>query len=290
MSKKTKKDARKKTRTLSRTIEQEAPKTRRQKRSKNTGDKQTFLRRIFALASLRTDQAQSSVSLLTADSSEQSQQVSLNELVLKRVSTLKDYSKTRSDRAPFGSFAGRPIIVNGSRVNGGVYVSSKAKEALVLDDSRGSLASIYSQLMVEHVRKNGTRKRNNSEERLITSAMQLAQKLLPLVSEEAIAVLTIQESLRADEKVSIDLFLDHQLGTVRHQVLLAAYLLEKLQEGGHITGKLYLEARLHKGIILETLVFASEKNDTYLFDPSQELLRSFSKREGLVPSLPVFNP
>ena len=195
------------------------------------------------------------------------------ELLIERIKNHKDFSPVRTSDFPYGAFTGRPIIGEYSRINGGVYLSANAREAIVVDERYGGLELIYSQLMVNFVRRNGTRVQKGTETDLVKAAIELAQTKLTYVSEQTIDMLGQKEVLRSDEKVTLDVFIEHGLGTSRHQVLLAAYLLEKLKDKGYLHGQIILDSTMNKGKNTpEKLIYSSESGDLFVFDPEDNLV------------------
>jgi hypothetical protein len=228
----------------------------------------TNVKRVLlgATTSTSTDQQSSKVTPI------QTRFASRYELMLERIRKHKEYSSVRTSEFPFGAFSGRPIIGEFSRICGGVYLSPTAREAIVVDEQYGSLEMIYSQLMVNFVRKNGTRVRQNTEGDLVRAAIELTQQKLTYVSEETITMLGQKEVLRTDEKVALDVFIEHGLGTARHQVLLAAYLLERLKDKGYLHGQIILDGVMLDGPqTAEKLVYNSESGDLYVFEPDDAL-------------------
>ena len=196
------------------------------------------------------------------------------DLMLERIKLHSSYSPVKTAEFPYGSFSGRPIIGEYSRINGGVYLSATAKEAIVVEERYGGLEPIYSQLMVAFVRKNGSRIRATNEAELVQAAIELAQDKLTFVTEPTIEMLGQKEVLKPDEKVTLDVFIEHGLGTARHQVLLAGYLLEKLKDQGYLHGKIIIDGTMTDGKnTQEKLVYSSEAGDLYIFEPEENLVK-----------------
>ena len=58
---------------------------------------------------------------------------------------------------------------------------------------------------------------------------------------EAVPQLHWKKGIKDDEKVALDFYINSGFGAERHQVLLAAYLVEKLIDRGLISGVMQLE-------------------------------------------------
>jgi hypothetical protein len=105
-----------------------------------------------------------------------------------------------------------------------------------------------------------------------------ADKILPLVSKtvrekialrpEALPQLHWRKGIKEDEKVALDFYINSGFGVERHQVLLAAYLVEKLIDRGLISGVMQLEIVLDQDDNeQERVVYYAPNGKTYCFNP-----------------------
>ena len=92
---------------------------------------------------------------------------------------------------------------------------------------------------------------------------------LTYLSEDQLRQLTaLQGGLKDDTKVALDVYLQCRSGTARHQVLLAAYILEKLKEKNLIGGEIYLDPHCQNAEDdRERLVYASTAGYLFVFTP-----------------------
>lgn len=136
------------------------------------------------------------------------------------------------EEALHGRFEGRHMIARDTPINLGVYVVPGTQEAIVVDDQKYPKAfdRVYSFLLddiynaVEH----------NPEVDLIT-------KLLIPVYDAAVQAMPYDRYRTEeyadqfiDSKVTLNDFMAYGFGVCRHQALLAAYLLERLQKSGEL--------------------------------------------------------
>ena len=72
-------------------------------------------------------------------------------MLLERLAPTQGYRPPRPDQpnAPHGTYNGRPIIGSGARIDGGVYLGRKPREAIVVDSrgAQGQLARVYHDLV-----------------------------------------------------------------------------------------------------------------------------------------------
>ncbi|MCB0333822.1 MAG: hypothetical protein KDD55_10015, partial [Bdellovibrionales bacterium] len=133
--------------------------------------------------------------------------------------------------SPYGFYDGRHIIGQNTPINEGVYVGALPHEAIVVDEAHGELEKVYTELLVLHAKDHG--KQQAIENTILPYIARIIQEKLHF-SPESIRTALDQNQIKPDYKVSLDYFLIHGIGTARHQVLLAAYLIEKLILRGYL--------------------------------------------------------
>jgi|GEM_PF-4590643 len=185
------------------------------------------------------------------------------------------YDPRRDQKAPFGSFAGRPIIKGGSAISGGVYLGLFGHEALVVDEKSDYLRNAYEELLARLMRYGALR--DKSEQATISEVVALTRDFLRY-DEELVSHLLEQEGLESDQLVSLDLFLREGIGAARHQILLAGWLLEQLIRNSVIKGHAYLESTLdRKSAPLERLIYTTARGENIIFDPRAYDIASHTK-------------
>ena len=178
-----------------------------------------------------------------------------------------EYNPRPSPKAPYGTFAGRPIILEHSPVNGGVYLGKLRHEAVVVDDrTQPGLLHAYEEvrdLILSSVSPQGDFERN-----VFHTVISVVASLIRF-DEPMTASLTKRIGLTPDQCVTLNLFLNEHMGASRHQVLLAAYIMEKLVQQGYIQGLVHIEQRREGFIPRECLRFLTEKKEVLVFHPYQ---------------------
>ncbi len=160
-----------------------------------------------------------------------------------------------SGEAPNGVFAGRRIIGRDTIINGGVYVGSGQREAIVVDDQKYSLelGTTYQELrqkmelesrkptghpkiptfqLVHEIagQKLGGNKSESELEQQIAKHLQALTGSPVGVSPEGI-----------DVKVTLNDFINKGAGVCRHRALLAGYLIERLIQDGVMQGRVSID-------------------------------------------------
>jgi len=191
------------------------------------------------------------------------------QLVLERVKRSRDYRPSRSPEEPYGTFQKRHIIGEHTKINGGVYLGVAPHEALVVDDKYGALREVYTDLMVRYVKRYGGTEKAIAERRMLEEIVELVKEKLRYMPEDKVQKFVHDEDIKPDKKMALDLYLQRRAGTDRHQVLLAAYLLERLLKKGLLKGKVYLDAHyLRSGQRKEKMVYSSATGYLFIFSPS----------------------
>jgi hypothetical protein len=196
--------------------------------------------------------------------------------VLSRIKKSPDYKSTRSKNAPYGTFAGRPVIGENSKINGGVYLGVKPQEAIVVDDNYGILKDIYDELPLRYAKRHGSKNRELVEQNIVQEVVTLVKEKLLYVTEEEFQAIAEREHFKPDQKVALDIIMRLKVGTDRHHVLLAAYLLEKCKQRGLIQGKVYLNGFYDESADgKEKVIYSSSTGDLMIFSPAAERKKSY---------------
>ncbi|MGI6524039.1 MAG: hypothetical protein ACOX2O_01915 [Bdellovibrionota bacterium] len=189
-------------------------------------------------------------------------------IMSERIKNNKHYKPSKNPDEPYGTFRKRHIIGEHSKINGGVYLGATPQEALVVDDRYVFLDSVYTDLMIRYTNLSDGNVKDLSEDIIVEEMINLVKEQLRYISEEHIAE-AIEQEVGGDKKIALDVYIEHRVGTDRHQVLLAAYLLERLINKGFLKGKIYLDGYCKKGTSRkEKLVYSSASGNLFVFSPS----------------------
>lgn len=177
--------------------------------------------------------------------------------------------------APYGFFNGRPIIGENTPINGGIYLGVYPQEAIVVDEKHGSLIKIYHELRTLISNLKIQDKLNERE--ILISVCSLVEGHLKFDYDQFDA-LAATENFQPDNKTSLDLFIESKVGVARHQVLLAAYLIEKLIKQGVLSGCLSLDGATNDPAAQDDrLLYTSQTGVLFVLDP----LKSATSRVAL---------
>lgn len=187
---------------------------------------------------------------------------------VKRIEFKYGFEPNFTESAPYGFFRSRHIIGENTKVANGIFVSAIPGEALVVDEKYGVLNDIYLKLISRISVLDST---NSSYEYQVFSKVITLTRETLRYSEESVENITKQYRIDFDEKVSLDLYIKKKVGVSRHQVLLAAYLLEKLKEKFLIKGTHWIDQTISSEAYNERLVFKSADGEIFRFDPTKGL-------------------
>ena len=193
------------------------------------------------------------------------------EVALERISQHQDYRPQGATHAPYGFFLDRPIISEHGPFNGGVYISADPSEALVVDDRFGELLKLYDEFLLQFVREHPESINTVKERELMREIFQFTQRKLRYVSPTELEALAIAKGITIDQKVSLEVFIQLGIGTDRHQILLAAYLLEKCRHRNLLGGTLFLNTRYDNTLAgAESLIYTSPSTgEIFTFTPGE---------------------
>jgi len=178
------------------------------------------------------------------------------------------FSASDSSRAPYGSYNERPIIGECTPIHGGIFLGAVAHEAIVIDEKYGKLQSVYDDFKAAVPSEIFALQATGDREKQIAGLVfQYCEHLLPWDPHKVQRILE-REKLVPDRKVTLDIFIRKKCGLARHQVLLAAYLLEKLRLEGTIQGVPAIDARLTRPQGEdEQLLFTAASGEVFKFVP-----------------------
>ncbi|HMO02211.1 MAG TPA: hypothetical protein PKD37_00125 [Oligoflexia bacterium] len=183
---------------------------------------------------------------------------------LARIKNSQFYEKRSAAHAPFGFFRGRFIIGGVSKFIGGVYVSPEPHEAVVVDGSLPLMEKIKTDL-INHC-ENYSAAIALSEEAIFNYTVNYATRLIPL-SHKGVKVLSEEHQVSVDDKVSLDVFIEKEVGAERHQVLLAGFLLEALIERKLLRGMPCISHIFANSRFVEILNYTTPEGIILTFNP-----------------------
>ncbi len=183
----------------------------------------------------------------------------------QRISSSPHYDSVRNAKAPYGYLYGRQIIGESNPVNGGIYLGIIPHEGVVVDEKYGALNNLYNELVMRYARDHG--KRSHIEDVFFSHITALTREALPL-NEKNVRKLAHQKKIGPDRKTALDFYIKQRIGAARHQVLLGAYFLQKLQLKGLIGGLSQID---HRYSALpgedERLIYTTSAGKILIFDP-----------------------
>lgn len=174
--------------------------------------------------------------------------------------------------APYGWFHGWRIIGAEARIDGGVYLGRKPREAIVVDMRRpGSLLRKVYDRWLERLQK-GLRPeqlRADLRAHILARVSELVEEHMPY-DEATVKRLDKQGFLRPDEPIDLDVFLAAKGGVCRHQVCFVGALLERLIDHGWLHGRVSLERKFVSGWFSHAWVrLRLGDGDVVVLDPAQ---------------------
>jgi hypothetical protein len=199
--------------------------------------------------------------------------------VLNLIQDSPEFTPYFTALAPYGFYKGRFIIGECTRINGGIYLSAQPYEELVIDESHGALGPLLSEL-VTRFNKAGLKGSSMNEYQIISETLFFVRSKL-LYRENARSLIKSLAGVSADQKVSLDVYVRAGLGAARHQVLLAAYLFEKLKSAGILTGCLYIDSSgSSSGLNTERLAYTSASGEFICFNPAARQREALIEQNG----------
>ncbi len=141
-------------------------------------------------------------------------------------------------------YQGRPIIDSDTRINGGVYLGSSAREAIVVDfEKDDALQSLY-----EEAKRRSLDESGHMDEHQALLQVYVAVKEAMETSGAAVYQLVTDNDLGNNGKVYLGSFIDNHIGVCRHQNLACAAILERFIDEGLLHGSVSIDrSRNEKG-------------------------------------------
>jgi hypothetical protein len=220
-------------------------------------------------------------------------------MLLERLAPTQGYRPPRPDQpnAPHGTYNGRPIIGSGARIDGGVYLGRKPREAIVVDSrgAQGQLARVYHDLVnrVHGEVEAGLgatavstsaflrEARRWFRTHLLTLLADLIRREMPY-DEAVVRDVAVIRALRPDDEVELDIYVTARGGVCRHQVCLLGLVLELAVRDGWLVGEVHLDRKHVPGYFSHAWVrFVDPYGDVLILDPAQGLFTRWAELDEL---------
>jgi len=147
-------------------------------------------------------------------------------------------------RERIGKFAGRRIIARDTPINGGVYLGSGQREAIVIDDQKypQELNHAYQRLRRKMEQEKGSGKSIfNYVNEVAKEALGGSQNQADVEKKVDQLVESLTKKYGPDTKVTLNSFIREGAGYCRHRSLLSGYLIERLVKEGVLKGKVSID-------------------------------------------------
>jgi len=199
--------------------------------------------------------------------------------VPRKVHELSGYDVRIYPSAPNGVFRGAPLIGGFSAIVGGLYCGRETEELVSVTSGSELLENAYQQLLFQTAERQ--LHADNFESGIAdvlgafctTKLKRQLRHLTPFLQYEEVSEQSI---------VPLDLFLNAELGDYRHQLLLAAYLCERLIKAGTLKGRIYIDNSLRfQTQLRERLLYFGDGGYRFTFEP--EVYKSRVDYAGLNP-------
>ena len=181
------------------------------------------------------------------------------------------------------------------RIDGGVYLGRRPREAIVVDTNRQDSAILRAYgAMLQHVQDKADQpgQRTPSPAAAVASlrkhlAADLPEAMRAMVArdmpydESVVRAVASEHQLKADDKVHLDVYLRGRGGVCRHQVCFVGVVLELLVRDGWLRGEVSLERKHVPGWFSHAWVrFIDAHAVEWVFDPAQGLYARLAGMDG----------
>lgn len=193
------------------------------------------------------------------------------ELMLTRIQKSPLY-KPPDERSKYGYFADRHIIGPYSKIKGGVFLGTKQREALVVDDSDpdSPMSALYSEIAETLDSPSPA-----EDEYFLQEVSDRLRGAMKGDTTNKLAEEVLKRGWANDHKVDIDCFFALNVANCRIYAPAAAYMIERAIDEGKITkGKVTIERCLIKDEGRHDWVRVEFENqeDPYIVDPANEFV------------------
>lgn len=194
-------------------------------------------------------------------------------ILLQRLDASGQLQKSDDADAPFGWYHGWRIIGAWTRIDGGIYLGRRPREAIVVDMRRpgSALRQLYDQwLRSLREGRSDAEVRADLQEHLAARVAELVAAYMPY-DEQAVRRLDARGLLHPDQPIDLDVFLRERGGVCRHQVCMVGALLERLVDEGWLLGRASLERKHVPGWFSHAWVRLDDATGRqWILDPAQQ--------------------
>ena len=173
-------------------------------------------------------------------------------------------------------FAGRPIIGHDTRIDGGVYIGSSAREAIVVDFFKDSvLSNLYDKVKLAVTDSSGKVNKDyvlNNVYKAVQSAMA--------TDMQGVADLISERGYGQDKKVTLGVFIKAGIGLCRHQNLAGAALLERFIDEGILSGKVSIDRNTSNEGGHAWCRYTNSQGKVYILDVTRNYIGDMNSSES----------
>lgn len=131
------------------------------------------------------------------------------------------------------TYKGRPIIDMDTPIDGGVYIGTGTREAIVVDSSKD--------IDIQNLYRNAKRKSRNifglfRKKFALWGVFTAVAEAMPIQDSDALDEILTKYNLTHDRKVDLGVFLHEGVGVCRHDALACGVILELMKRDGYIDG------------------------------------------------------
>lgn len=194
-------------------------------------------------------------------------------ILVQRLHASGQLQKSSDADAPFGWYHGWRIIGALTRIDGGIYLGRRPREAIVVDMRRpgSALRQLYSKWLESLRNGHGDDGvRSDLRVHLAVRVAELVAAYMPY-DEQVVRRLDARGLLQPDQPIDLDVFLRERGGVCRHQVCMVGALLERLVDEGWLQGRVSLERKHVPGWFSHAWVrFDDGEGREWILDPAQQ--------------------
>lgn len=194
-------------------------------------------------------------------------------ILVQRLHASGQLQQSSEPDAPFGWYHGWRIIGALTRIDGGIYLGRRPREAIVVDMRRpgSALRQLYQQWLESLQRGLGDDAvRADLRTHLAARVAELVAAYMPY-DEQVVRRLDARGLLQPDQPIDLDVFLRERGGVCRHQVCMVGALLERLVDEGWLQGRVSLERKHVPGWFSHAWVrFDDGDGREWILDPAQQ--------------------
>ncbi len=167
-------------------------------------------------------------------------------LALERLQNENPFFEEPDEKSPRPRLYTKPLIMRDSPINGGIYVGSQVREAIIVDDAFDpELDKAFQDFFSAFILGKEACGQVIDEFSILEDVFAYTKELIPFDKENDI----MRMGFGPDESVLLGYFISKRIGQCRHTALFIAYVLERLKKTGHcIKGHISIDRNSFAGI------------------------------------------